>query len=115
MQGKPHSASRAWLPLLVVIAVAASAGWAWQRWRRPWVLVPTLAAQQDTGLPRVLVFTKTMKYRHKSIPDGVLAVQRIGDGFWITDHTEDAGAFTPENLKRYAAVVFLSKIGRAHV
>ena len=97
--------------MVVVLVVVFAAGWAWERWRRPWVLVPALAPQAQADLPRVLVFTKTMKYRHKSIPDGVLAVQKAGEGRWITEHTEDAGAFTADNLKRYAAVVFLSTTG----
>lgn len=111
MQEAFHHARRAWLPLLATLVVALSAGWAWEHWRRPWVLVPALTQAPKDGLPRVLVFTRTMKYRHKSIPDGVLAVQRIGEGHWNTEHTEDAGAFTADNLKRYAAVVFLSTTG----
>lgn len=111
MHGTTSRASHAWFPVLAALVVALLAGWGWERYRRPWVLVPPLAPTADNGLPRVLVFTKTMKYRHRSIPDGVLAVQEVGAGRWITDHTEDAGAFTPENLKRYAAVVFLSTTG----
>jgi len=77
------------------------------------VVVPQLPhTAGDPNLPRVLVFTRTMKYRHKSIPEGVLAVHHLGGNtMWATDHTEDAGAFTPENLKRYAAVVFLNTTG----
>ncbi|MFM7807151.1 MAG: ThuA domain-containing protein, partial [Planctomycetota bacterium] len=111
MSGNTPTAARAWLPLFVVLGVALLAGWGWERYRRPWVVVPPLAPAAESGLPRVLVFSKTMKYRHKSIPDGVLAVQQIGAGRWATEHTEDAAAFTPENLKRYAAVVFLSTTG----
>ena len=79
---------------------------------QPLVVVPPLPqVASDPNLPRVLVFTRTMKYRHQSIPAGVLSVQELGQGRWNTDHTEDAGVFTPENLKRYAAVVFLSTTG----
>ena len=78
----------------------------------PPVVVPPLPqVPSDPNLPRVLVFTRTMKYRHRSIPDGVLAVHELGQGRWNTDHTEDAGVFTPENLGRYSAVVFLSTTG----
>ena len=111
MHGKTASASHAWFPLVGVLVVALLAGWGWERLRRPWVLVPPLAPVAESSLPRVLVFTKTMKYRHKSIPDGVLAVQEVGSGRWITEHTEDSGTFTPENLRRYAVVVFLSTTG----
>lgn len=100
------------MPVVTVAAVALAAGFAWQRLRRPWVLVPPLpAASVDAGLPRVLVFTRTMKYRHRSIPAGVRAVHEIGDGLWITEHTEDVAHFTPERLKDFAAVVFLSTTG----
>ncbi|MEV1067460.1 ThuA domain-containing protein [Streptomyces sp. NPDC050263] len=64
------------------------------------------------GGKRVLVFSKTAGFRHDSIPDGVTAVRELGaaSGFRV-DATEDAGAFTPANLRRYDAVVFLSTTG----
>jgi type 1 glutamine amidotransferase len=72
------------------------------------------AAGPDAGaspLPRVLVFSKTAGFRHQSIPDGIAAVRDVGAGRWETDATEDSSAFTPENLRRYGAVVFLSTTG----
>ncbi|MFF8970731.1 ThuA domain-containing protein [Streptomyces sp. NPDC014995] len=61
---------------------------------------------------RVLVFTKTAGFRHDSIPDGIAAVEQLGEtGGFTVDATEDAGAFTPSNLRRYDAVVFLSTTG----
>jgi cytochrome c len=72
-------------------------------------LILTLLAVQQ---PRVLVFTKTMGFRHSSIPNGIAAIRTLGqeNGFAV-DTTEDAGAFTQKNLSRYAAVVFLSTTG----
>lgn len=66
----------------------------------------------DEAGKRVLVFSKTAGFRHDSIPDGVAAVRQLGDtaGFTV-DTTEDAAAFTAHNLRRYAAVVFLSTTG----
>ncbi|WP_128545463.1 ThuA domain-containing protein [Larkinella soli] len=60
----------------------------------------------------VLVFSKTKGFRHKSIPVGKLALMKLGqeNGFAV-DTTEDASAFTPDNLKNYKAVVFLSTTG----
>ncbi|MFL6124918.1 ThuA domain-containing protein [Actinophytocola sp.] len=60
----------------------------------------------------VLVFSKTAGFRHDSIPDGLAAIQTLGEqnGFHV-EATEDAGAFTPDNLSRFAAVVFLSTTG----
>src|SRR5690606_33374246 len=59
-----------------------------------------------------LVFSKTAAFRHDSIPAGIAAIQELGEehGFTV-DATEDAGAFTPENLAQYDVVVWLSTTG----
>lgn len=69
------------------------------------------AEKASAPLPRVLVFTRTMGFRHASIPDGIEAVRRIGKDRYEVDATEDPNAFVRENLDRYAAVVFLSTTG----
>ncbi|MDH6515383.1 type 1 glutamine amidotransferase [Streptomyces sp. SAI-208] len=70
------------------------------------------AASHSADTTRVLVFSKTAGFRHDSIPDGVTAVRELGQGAGFTvDATEDAAAFTPRNLRRYDAVVFLSTTG----
>jgi type 1 glutamine amidotransferase len=60
----------------------------------------------------VLVFSKTTGFRHESIPDGVRAFRELGaaEGFGVSA-TEEAAAFTPDELRRYAAVVFLNTTG----
>ncbi|MGW5177888.1 ThuA domain-containing protein [Streptomyces sp. NPDC004082] len=70
------------------------------------------AASKGSDGTRVLVFSKTAGFRHDSIPEGVAAVRELGaeNGFAV-DATEDATAFTPANLARYEAVVFLSTTG----
>lgn len=61
---------------------------------------------------RLLVFSRTTGFRHDSIPAGIAAVERLGAGHGFdVDATEDPGAFTRENLARYAAVVFMSSSG----
>ena len=61
---------------------------------------------------RILVFSKTLGFRHANIPLGVAAIRELGTQHaFAVDATEDSGAFTPENLKRYKAVVFLSATG----
>jgi type 1 glutamine amidotransferase len=55
----------------------------------------------------LLVFSKTAGYRHESIPAGVAMLA----GLFDIDATEDAAAFTPANLARFAAVVFLNTSG----
>ena len=66
----------------------------------------------DQPAPRVLVFSKTAGFRHDAIPAGVTAVRELGaEGGFDVDATEDAAAFTPSNLARYRAVVFLNTSG----
>ncbi|MFP5285580.1 MAG: ThuA domain-containing protein, partial [Thermoanaerobaculia bacterium] len=61
---------------------------------------------------RILVFSRTAGFRHASIEPGIAALRELGaaNGFEV-DATEDAGQFTPANLGRYKAVVFLSTTG----
>lgn len=61
------------------------------------------------GKPKVLVFCKTAGFHHESIAVGKIAIMKLGaeNGFDV-DTTIDAGKFTVENLKQYAAVIFLS-------
>ncbi|WP_051871632.1 ThuA domain-containing protein [Streptomyces sclerotialus] len=78
--------------------------------------LPGAAAPQPGGTAadgaRVLVFSKTAGFRHDSIPEGIATVKDLGaqHGFAV-DATENAGAFTPGNLARYDAVVWLSTTG----
>ena len=67
---------------------------------------------QTAGRPVVLVFSKTMGYRHASIPKGIDAIKKLGavHGFDV-DATEDAGRFNDADLKKYAAIIFLSTTG----
>lgn len=63
----------------------------------------------QTNGKRVLVFSKTKGYRHASIPTGQKLIMKFGkeNGFAV-DTTENANAFTDENLKKYSEVVWLS-------
>lgn len=62
--------------------------------------------------PKVLVFSKTMGFRHASIGVGKTAIIKLGreNGFSV-DTTEDASLFNEANLKKYAAVIFLNTTG----
>ncbi|HUX83596.1 MAG TPA: ThuA domain-containing protein, partial [Chitinophagaceae bacterium] len=61
------------------------------------------------GPPRVLVFTKTAGYYHKSIPVAVAAIQKLGaDHGFLVDTTSDATKFTEDTLTQYSAVIFVS-------
>lgn len=65
------------------------------------------------GVPfRVLVFSRTLGYRHNSIPDGVAALRALGrDHGFAVDATEDPTVFSPSGLAGYRVVVFLSTTG----
>jgi len=59
--------------------------------------------------PKVLIFCKTAAYHHNSIAAGIVAIQKLGaENKFDVDTTTDAKKFTPENLKQYAALIFLS-------
>ena len=62
--------------------------------------------------PALLVFSKTAGFRHESIEAGKAALEKMGKekGFKV-DVTEDASAFTEDNLRQYGAVVFLNTTG----
>lgn len=61
---------------------------------------------------KILVFSKTAGFHHESIAVGIPAIQKLGaeNGFAV-DVTLDSTQFTPDNLKQYAAVVFLNTTG----
>jgi type 1 glutamine amidotransferase len=75
-------------------------------------LVAAETAQPATPAFRVLVFSKTLGFRHQNIPLGIEAIRQLGaeHGFAV-DASEDSTVFTPENLARYKTVVFLSATG----
>jgi len=59
--------------------------------------------------PKVLIFCKTAGFHHSSIAVGVIAIQKLGaENNFDVDSTTDGNKFTVENLKQYAAVIFLS-------
>lgn len=72
-------------------------------------LVPVASAASPD---RVLIFTKTAGFRHDAIPTAVATLRTLAtDAGMVADATEDATAFTPQNLARYRVVVFASTTG----
>jgi hypothetical protein len=77
-------------------------------------LLSSAAAIRPLGLhaerppDRVLYFTFSAGYRHEVIPLSKTILTQLGrnSGVFEVIATEDASEFSPENLKRYAAVVF---------
>ncbi|WP_199546045.1 ThuA domain-containing protein [Streptomyces sp. N35] len=71
-------------------------------------LVVSMPEQARAAAPfRVLVFSKITNFDHESRAAGVEAVKKLGteNGFEV-EATEDAAAFTDENLARFQAIVF---------
>lgn len=62
---------------------------------------------------KILVFSKTAGFRHTAaIQAGKKEIQELGRrNKFRVDTTENADVFTPENLKQYAAVIFLCTTG----
>ena len=60
-------------------------------------------------MAQILVFTKTMGYRHKSIEKGVETLKNLGkENSFVITQTEDSLQFNDANLKKYDLVLFLS-------
>ncbi|RYF60196.1 MAG: ThuA domain-containing protein, partial [Cytophagaceae bacterium] len=76
------------------------------------VLQSGMTVRKSATPPTVLVFSKTKGWHHTSIPFGIAAVQQLGqaNGFAV-DTTTNARLFTDDNLKKYAAVVWMSTTG----
>ncbi len=62
---------------------------------------------------KVLVFSKTAGFRHfAAIEAGKGAIRQLGmDNHFAVDTTENAAAFTTENLQQYSAIIFLCTTG----
>lgn len=59
--------------------------------------------------PAILVFYKTAGFHHKAIPDGLRALQQLGqENNFRADTTADNTRFAPAGLRAYQAVVFLN-------
>jgi uncharacterized protein len=70
------------------------------------------AAEVDAQQKKILVFSKTAGFRHKSIPAGKAALLQLGKAHSVAvDTTENAAYFTADSLQQYAAVVFLNTTG----
>ena len=66
-------------------------------------------AQVDPTKVAILVFYKTAGFYHESIPDGIAAIQKLGQENNIAVETsKDASVFEENNLKKYKAIVFLN-------
>lgn len=57
----------------------------------------------------VLVFSKTSGFYHESIPDGIAAIQKLGqENNFKVDTTKNSAIFEQDSLNKYSAVIFLN-------
>ena len=76
------------------------------------LLLTTLTTQAHAEQFRVMLFTKTAGWHHQSLADAVPALKQLADKHhFALDWSANADVFTPENLARYDAVVFVSTTG----
>jgi type 1 glutamine amidotransferase len=107
----PNAARRHRRATLALAPLVVLAAWAGLAAGLPEPPTPDPKAAPAAAKERLLVFSKTAGFRHDSSPDGIACVRELlGDRYEI-DASEDAAVFTPSNLARYRAVVFLSTTG----
>jgi uncharacterized protein len=71
-------------------------------------MITITGTAQDKKI-NVLVFSKTVGYRHNSISSGLKMLSDLAqERKWVLTATEDANLFTPEFLKNFDVVVFLN-------
>ncbi len=76
------------------------------------IAVFSLTAFSNKEKIKLLVFSKTLGYRHASIAAGKKAMIKLGTSHrCVVDTTEDAAVFNEKNLQQYDAVIFLSTTG----
>ncbi|MGV3588682.1 MAG: ThuA domain-containing protein [Adhaeribacter sp.] len=91
--------SRVWLYLLCLIGVSVGL----------YSCLSSKGTSASTKTPRILVFSKTAGWKHSSIPNGVAALQKLGQENNIrVDTTKNSRYFTQDSLQNYQAVIFLS-------
>ena len=67
---------------------------------------------EQAQMKKVLVFTKTLGWRHQSIETGVETIKDFGRKHnFVVEHTEDSLLFSRKPLDQYDAIVFLSTTG----
>lgn len=73
---------------------------------------PNVQAAESKKSNKVLVFSLTTSFRHKSIKEGILAIRTLGvkNNFEV-DTSENVTSFTNENLKQYKTLIFLNPTG----
>jgi len=75
--------------------------------------LPEKAAAKPKQARKLLIYSKTLGFRHGSIPTGAAAIKMMGEatGAYTADHSEDPAMFDENRLGQYDAVLFLNTTG----
>jgi type 1 glutamine amidotransferase len=74
----------------------------------PMVVLSQLGKSNNKPL-KIIVFSKTIGYRHESIPKGIETLKELAaENGWEIFATEDSTEFTSSNLKKFNLIIFLS-------
>ena len=83
-----------------------------------WILFLIIALMQIScqgqrkQMKNILLFSKTVEFRHDSIAPAIAGINSLGGGNnFKVFHTEDASYFDSTNLRNYHAVIFLNTSG----
>ena len=76
------------------------------------ILTVEVSAKENKRVDKVLIFSLTKSYRHKSIDEGIIAIKKMAaaNNFEV-DTSENVAIFTKENLSKYKALIFLNPTG----
>jgi uncharacterized protein len=78
------------------------------------ILLTSVTFAQDKKPLRILVFSKTMGFRHESISSGIkMLYDQSKKENWVLTATEEAGAFADDILPAFDVAVFLNPTGDA--
>jgi type 1 glutamine amidotransferase len=77
--------------------------------------IAKMVAVKPKAPRKVLVYSRTKGFRHKSIPVGILALTELGKqtGAFSVEATENPAVFTTENLARFDGIIMLNTTGDA--
>jgi len=109
---------RLWSKLLAglavtALAVTASAQVGQDKISKIEKALPDKAFAKPRQPRQILIYSKTLGFRHGSIPTGAAAIRLLGEktGAFRTEHSEDPAMFDANRLSRFDAVLFLNTTG----
>jgi type 1 glutamine amidotransferase len=75
--------------------------------------LPSEAPAKPRQPRKLLIYTRTLGFRHPSIPVGVKAITLLGEktGAYVAYHSEDESDFEPGKLRAFDAVLMLNTTG----